>query len=71
MRYLGGTTGGHEYKCNAAAYECPRSVSCSQYRVIPFDDSVFQRIIVDGDELAARAIDIRKNCEQPFNLLKH
>lgn len=71
MARLEYTTEGHEYKCTATAGECPRSVSCPQHRVIPFDDSVFQRIIIDGDELAARAIDIRKNCERPFNLLKH
>jgi len=71
MRHLDCTTGGHEYKCNAAAYECPRSVSCFQHRVIPFDNGAFQRIIVDGDEQAAQAINIRKNCERPFNLLKH
>ncbi len=67
----GCTTDGHEYKCNAAPAECPRSGSCSQHRVIPFDNGVFQRIVVDGDELADQAIDIRKNCERPFNLLKH
>jgi hypothetical protein len=71
MFRLGATTDGHEYKCDAAPGECPRSNSCSQSRVIPFDDGVFQRIVVDGDELANRAIDIRKNCERPFNLLKH
>jgi hypothetical protein len=71
MRHLGCTTGGHEYKCNAAAGECPRSDSCPQCRMIPFDDGVFQRIVVDGNALAEQAIDIRKNCERPFNLLKH
>ena len=71
MLRLGCTSDGHEYKCNAASGECPRSCSCSQHRVIPLDKGVFQRIVVDGNELAARAIDIRKNCERPFNLLKH
>jgi hypothetical protein len=71
MLRLGCTTDGHEYKCNAVAGECPRSCSCSQYRFIPFDNGVFQRIVVDGNELVERAIDIRKNVERPFNLLKH
>jgi DDE family transposase len=71
MLRLGCTTDGHEYKCNAAVGECPRSTSCPQSRIVPFDDGVFQRIVVDGDGLAEQAIDIRKNCERPFNLLKH
>lgn len=64
------TDDGHEYKCNAAPGECPRSSSCPQYRIVPFDDGVFQRIVVDN-ELANQAINIRKNSERPFNLLKH
>jgi len=71
MRHLGCTAEGHEYKCNAAAGECPLSNSCSQSRIIPFDNGIFQRIVMDGDSLAKQAIDIRKNCERPFNLLKH
>jgi hypothetical protein len=71
MLRLGCTTDGHEYKCNAAAGECPRSCNCPQYRIVPFDNGVFQRIVVDGDERANQAIDIRKNVERPFNLLKH
>jgi len=71
MRHLGCTAEGHEYKCNAAAGECPLSNGCSQSRIIPFDNGIFQRIIMDGDSLAKQAIDIRKNCERPFNLLKH
>ncbi|NQU63253.1 MAG: transposase [SAR324 cluster bacterium] len=71
MQHLGCTTDGHEYKCNAAPGECPRSDSCPQYRLIPLDGGVFQRIVVDGDEWANQAIEIRKNVERPFNLLKH
>lgn len=70
MQRIGYTTGGHEYKCNAASGECMWSSSCPQYRTIPFDNGVFQRIVIDN-ELADQAIDIRKNCERPFNLLKH
>ncbi len=71
MFRLGCTTGGHEYKCNAAPGECPRSSYCAQFRLVPFDDGVFQRIVVNGNEWANLAIDIRKNVERPFNLLKH
>ncbi len=70
MLRLGCIDDGHEYKCNAAPGECSRSDSCSQFRTIPFDKGVFQRIVIDN-ELANRAIDIRKNSERPFNLLKH
>ncbi len=70
MQRIDHTTDGHEYKCNATPGECMRSSSCPQCRIIPFDNGVFQRIVVDND-LANRAIDIRKNCERPFNLLKH
>lgn len=70
MRRVGCMTSGHEYKCNAAAGECPKSIDCVQHRVIPFDDGVFQRIPVDSEQ-AQKAIDIRKNIERPYNLLKH
>ena len=71
MRRIGCSTDSHEYKCNANPGECARSISCPQSRIIPIDDGVFQRIVIDGDKLAKQAIDIRKNCERPFNLLKH
>jgi hypothetical protein len=70
MRPIGCMQDGHEYKCNAEPGECPRSLSCIQHRLVPFDDGVFQRIVVDN-ELARQAIQIRKNCERPYNLLKH
>ena len=71
MRHLGCSVDGHEYKCDASTAECLRAIDCSQFRTIPFDDGVFQRIVMNGDELTERAKDIRKNCERPFNLLKH
>ena len=71
MCHLGCTAEGHEYKCNAAPDECPLSINCSGSRIIPFDEGVFQRILMDGDSQAKESIDIRKNCERPFNLLKH
>lgn len=63
------TDEGHEYKCGADAGECPRAGSCTQYRIIRFDNGHFQRMPVDS-ELAERAIEMRKNCERPFNLMK-
>lgn len=71
MRHLGCTMGGHEYKCNAAYGECLKKDSCLGSRIVPFDNGVFQRIVMNSNDLAKRAIDIRKNCERPFNLLKH
>jgi hypothetical protein len=70
MIRLGQTEEGHEYKCGAAPGECLRAEVCPQCRVIPFDNGAFQRIVVDN-EMAGKAIDIRKNSERPFNLLKH
>ena len=69
MIRLGITDEGHEYKCNASGGECSRACQCSQFRIIPFDNGHFQRMPIDN-ELSEQAIDIRKNCERPFNLLK-
>ena len=60
----------HEYKCHAAPGECPFSGSCPQYRFVPVDGGIFQRIPYHTD-LIQRAHEIRKNCERPFNLLKN
>lgn len=60
----------HEYKCNAAAGECPLSGSCPQCRFVPVDGGIFQRIPYHT-ALIQRAHEIRKNCERPFNLLKN
>jgi hypothetical protein len=66
---LGVTTEGHEYKCNALPGECSRGCRCQKYRVIPFDNGHFQRMPI-ASQLSEQALDIRKNCERPFNLLK-
>ena len=42
----------------------------SQYRFIPVDRGLFQRIPYHADGIHD-AHDIRKNCEKPFNLLKN
>lgn len=63
------TDEGHEYKCAAGAGECSRAAICPRFRLIAFDDGHFQRMPVDG-EAARQAIEMRKNCEIPFNLMK-
>ena len=70
MRRMGTIDRQHEFKCNAQPGECPRFENCSRFRFIPVDKGVFQSIPIDG-ALAQEALDIRKNCERPFNLLKH
>ncbi len=70
MRRMGIVDQYHEYKCNAQVGECLHSTICSQFRLIPIDQGRFQRIPIDN-ELAEAALEIRKNCERPFNLLKH
>ena len=69
MNYMGVIADGHEYKCAADACECPRSHTCPQFRVIPMDNGRFQPI-VHGSAEVAEAIELRKNGERPFNLIK-
>jgi len=69
MNYMGVTAEGHEYKCAADAGRCPRAHSCPQFRVIPLDNGRFQPI-VHGSAEVAKAIELRKNGERPFNLIK-
>ncbi|QTA83534.1 Uncharacterized protein dnl_59460 [Desulfonema limicola] len=69
MDYVGIETEGHEFKCGASSGECPRSAICPQFRHIPFDNGYFQRIIY-GSDAVKKALEIRKNGERPFNLLK-
>lgn len=70
MQYIGCGEEGHEFKCNAAAGECSRPGECPQFRVIPIDTGSFKRI-AHCSEQVQEAIDIRKNIERPFNLLKN
>lgn len=70
MRRMGTVDRHHEFKCNAQPGECTRLESCPRFRLIPIDHGVFQSIPIDS-KLAKDAIAIRKNCERPFNLLKH
>jgi len=69
MEYIGIEEQGHEFKCGAQAGECHYADACPKFRHIPFDDGYFQRIIY-GSEEVSKALDIRKNGERPFNLLK-
>ncbi len=69
MEYIGTEDQGHEFKCGDQAGECYYADACPKFRHIPFDDGYFQRII-HGSEEVLKALDIRKNGERPFNLLK-
>jgi hypothetical protein len=69
MEYAGIGEEGHEYKCNAEYGQCPYAGVCPGYRNIPIDNGYFQRILY-GDELILKALEIRKNGERPFNLIK-
>lgn len=69
MDYLGATTEGHEFGCGANPGECMFESSCLKSRVIDFDKGQFQPMLTFNDG-AQKAIDIRKNCERPFNLMK-
>ena len=69
MEYVGSDLEGHEFKCAAEPGQCPRAAVCPQYRYIFIDSGYFQPIphATDG---VSKAIDLRKNGERPFNLLK-
>ncbi len=69
MQYVGIEATGHEFKCGAESGECPRDGICPKFRHVPFDNGCFQRILY-GSEPVSKALDIRKNGERPFNLIK-
>ena len=70
MDYLGTGDNCHEFRCAAEPGECVREGVCSRIRQIEFDNGHFQRILHNNNELVHKALDIRKNGERPFNLLK-
>ena len=70
MRHLGVEDGCHEFKCDATAGECDYAGVCPKYRFIPLDSGQFQRMLCCSDQVQ-EALALRKNCERPFNLLKH
>jgi len=69
MKILGTSQDGHEFKCDANPGECIFESTCSKSRTIAFDKGYFQPMpsFLDSSQ---QAIDIRKNCERPFNLMK-
>jgi hypothetical protein len=70
MCHVGSDGQDHEFKCGAEPGQCFLAPSCPKYRIIPLDRGLFQRIPNSTDQVD-EALDIRKNCERPFNLLKH
>ena len=69
MRILGRSQTGHEFRCAANTGECIFESSCSQSRTIAFDTGYFQTMPTFHNS-SQQAMDIRKNCERPFNLMK-
>jgi len=69
MQYIGIEEQGHEFKCDAAPGQCARAIICPQCRYIGIDNGYFQRLLY-GSDAVLKALDIRKNSERPFNLLK-
>ena len=69
MNYIGIEQDGHEFKCGSEPGVCPRLGICPQFRHIAFDNGYFQRILY-GSDAVTKALEIRKNGERPFNLLK-
>lgn len=69
MQYIGIEEEGHEFKCDAGFGDCYRAAICPKFRHIPLDNGCFQRILY-GSESVSKALDIRKNGERPFNLIK-
>ncbi len=70
MLHVGLENNNHEYKCGAEPGECLHSPTCPQCRFIPVDSGLFQHIPHHTGQVD-QALDIRKNCERPFNLLKN
>ena len=69
MQFLGSTPVGHEFGCNSAPGECMLESNCPKSRIVDFDSGYFQPMpIFHGG--SKEAIEIRKNCERPFNLMK-
>ncbi len=69
MQRLGNNEKGHEFKCGAESGECILESTCLKARVIEFDKGHFQPMPTFHGA-SQKAMDIRKNCERPFNLMK-
>ncbi len=70
MLHIGVEDQSHEYKCAADSGECPHFSTCPQSRFIPLNGGMFQRIPYHIEQVQ-QVVDIRKNCERPFSLLKN
>ncbi len=69
MEFIGATPEGHEFGCAANPGECIFESTCPKSRIIGFDNGHFQPMPTFHHH-SKKAIDIRKNCERPFNLMK-
>jgi len=69
MRYIGTAPQGHEFGCGANLGECMFESVCSKSRIINFNNGHFQPMPTFHDD-SQKAMDIRKNSERPFNLMK-
>ena len=69
MTIIGGSQNGHEFCCDAKPGECIFETTCLKSRTIAFDNGYFQPMPT-FHKTSQRAIDLRKNCERPFNLMK-
>ncbi len=69
MRCLGASRDGHEFGCGSKPGDCIFESTCTKSRVIDFDKGHFQPM-PSFHNATQQAMDIRKNCERPFNLMK-
>lgn len=69
MESLGTLQNAHEFGCGAEPEECIFESGCSKSRVIEFDNGYFQPMPA-FHKMSEQAINIRKNCERAFNLMK-
>ncbi len=69
MKILGRSKTGHEFRCAANTGDCIFESTCSQSRTIAFDTGYFQPMPTFHNS-SQQAMDIRKNCERSFNLMK-
>lgn len=72
MEYVGrDEENGHEFHCNVPASGCPLESACTKIRFIPVDSGQFGLLPVKHLPDAQKALELRKVCERPFNLIKH
>lgn len=69
MEYVGSDSQSHEFRCSAKTGQCSRMPICPQCRQIDFDSGCFQPV-PHATAGVSKAIDLRKNGERPFNLIK-